>query len=301
MASIDYGVSNFFKSTLQRLPSNMSKKPLYKDKTIDEILAMPIPKEHLLSITKVNQNVSRVSSLIGWAHRHGYIQNNPFTELKIKEKESAISKRSPFTDEDLVKLFSSKDYQQGNFKNPYYYWLPLLGLYTGARIEELCQLHLEDIYLKDGLLVIDICRSDDKKVKTDSGQRVIPVHSRLVELGLGDYVQKLRDKGEERLFPELKKDRDGYSQSASKWFGRYRKRNGVVDAKKTFHSFRHTVIDNLKQKHTAKELIAAIVGHKDDSITTGLYGKKYEPLSLKPIMELLDFTVDVSAYFDLIK
>jgi len=172
ITSVDYEVSKHFKSTLQRLPSNMSKKALYKGKTIAEISAIQIPQEHRLSITKVNQNVSRVSSLMKWAQRNGYAQNNPFTGLKIKEKESAISKRSPFTDEDLVKLFSSKEYQQGNLKNPYYYWLPLLGLYTGARIEELCQLHLEDIYLKDGLLVIDICRSDDKKVKTDSGQRV---------------------------------------------------------------------------------------------------------------------------------
>lgn len=301
IANVDYAVSKHFKSALQRLPTHMTKKPLYRERTIPDILAMQIPKEHLLSITKVNQNVSRISSLFKWAQNNKYVTNNPFTGLKIKEKESASSKRLPFSNEDLVKLFSSKEYQQGNLRNPYYYWLPLLGLYTGARIEELCQLHLDDIYQKDGLLVIDICRSEDTKVKTDSGQRVIPVHSRLIELGLKDYIERLLSSGAKHLFPELKKERDGYSQSASKWFGRYRKRNGVADPKKPFHSFRHTVVDHLKQKHIAKELIAAIVGHKDESITTGLYGKEYEPSSLKPIVEQLIFPINVSTYFDLIK
>ncbi|MGW8159957.1 MAG: site-specific integrase [Desulfoprunum sp.] len=293
IAGVGYEESRYFKSTLQKLPSNMSKKILYRDKAIAEILTMKVPAEHLLSISKVNQYLSRVSSLFKWAQKQGHVSVNPFAGVKIKEKESDISKRWPFSGEDLTKLFLSKEYQQGGFKHPHYYWLPLLGLFTGARIEELCQLYLDDIYKKDGILVLDINSSHDKKVKTVSGQRVIPVHSRLIAFGIENYAATLRAKGEKRLFPELKKSRDGYSQGASKWFSRYRKRNGVVDPKTTFHSFRHTVVDHLKQKHIAKELIAAIVGHKDESITTGLYGKEYQPNTLQPIIEQLVFDVHV--------
>jgi integrase len=67
----------------------------------------------------------------------------------------------------------------------------------------------------------------------------------------------------------------------------------VASKLKTFHSFRHTVIDFLKQRGEVKEKIAAIAGHKDESITTGLYGKPYESGALVAVIETLDFPIAV--------
>ena len=66
--------------------------------------------------------------------------------------------------------------------------------------------------------------------------------------------------------------------------------------RKTYHSFRHTVADHLKQKGVAKEKISAILGHKDESITTGWYGKPYEPAILVPVIEMLQFSVDIPTF-----
>ena len=82
---------------------------------------------------------------------------------------------------------------------------------------------------------------------------------------------------EKRLFPELKLRRDGYGQDVSKWFARYRKRIGIDGSTKVFHSFRHTVIDQLKQQEAPKEMVANIAGHLDESVTFGRYSKNYQP------------------------
>lgn len=293
---VDYPAAQHFKATLMKLPSNMNKKPLYRDKPIKDVLAMQIPKDDLLSISKVNAYLMRASALFNWAVRNGYVKQNPFSQQKIKEKVAGHEKRDPFTTSDLKALFSSPDYQMGKHKHPYYYWLPLLGLFTGARIDELCQLHLDDIYQVEGHWVIDINCKGEKKLKNKASARVIPIHSRLIALGFLDYVSSLQKKEQPRLFPELKKRRDGYSQDASKWFARYRVRCGVTGERKTFHSFRHTVIDHLKQTDIVKEKIAAIAGHKDQSVTMGVYGKPYGPVALAAVIEALDFSIEVPAY-----
>ncbi|GFO58751.1 hypothetical protein GMST_10760 [Geomonas silvestris] len=296
VALVDYKAAQFFKETVMGLPSNMSKKPLYRGRPIKDILAMNIPKEELLSISKINTLLSRISSLFGWALKNGYTPTNPFSGLKIKEKVADHEKRDPFSATDLKALFSSPEYLTGKASHPYHYWLPLLGLFTGARIDELCQLHLEDFYQVDGLWVISINSNGDKKLKNLASARIIPLHTRLMALGLVDYISCLKKKGYARLFPELKKRRDGYSQDASKWFLRFRVRCGVTGKNKPFHSFRHTVIDCLKQKNVPKEIIAAIVGHRDESITTNTYGNPYGPAALAGTVENLIFPIDVSKW-----
>jgi hypothetical protein len=49
------------------------------------------------------------------------------------------------------------------------------------------------------------------------------------------------------------------------------------------------VIDLLKQVPVEQPLIQAISGHKNESITTGLYGGAYKPETLVPIIEMLNF------------
>ena len=296
IAIVDHPTAQYFKEILVKLPSNMNKKPLYRDKPVKEVAKMQIPKDDLLSISKVNAYIGRVSELFKWAIKNGHTQLNPFTGIKLKQKVADHEKRIPFDDANLKALFSTPIFQKGEHKHPYFYWLPLLGLFTGARIDELCQLYLEDIYQVADLWVIDINDALDKKLKNQPSKRVIPIHSRLIKLGLVEFVDKLRKKGEVRLFPELKKGRDGYSQAASKWFTRYRIRCGVTDDRKAFHSFRHTVDNFMKQRKEVREIMGAVLGHKDESMTTGWYGLPYEAHTLVSAIESLDFPIEVISY-----
>ena len=115
-------------------------------------------------------------------------------------------------------------------------------------------------------------------------QRIIPIHSKLIELGFIDFVHK---KSSKRLFPELNKVYGYYSHNASKWFSRRREKLGFIKGKDA-HSFRHTFINELKQHKVSKEYIEALAGHAHKSESLERYSDKYSPKLLQPFIEMID-------------
>lgn len=262
-----------YKTSLAKLPANLNKSPIYRDKSIGEILEMTTRPA---APNTINKNLTRVAALFRWAVEYGYTTLNPAGGMTIKNPKRASEERHAFTDDDLIKIFHHDDYLRATPKVSYKYWAPLIALFTGARLNEIAQLHLDDFLELDDVAVININdQGEGKRLKTKAGKRTIPIHSELVRLGLLRYVSELRTANETRMFPELKLRRDGYGQTISKWFQRYRRQCGMCDDGKVFHSFRHTVIDRLKQADVPKEKIAALVGHEDNSVTFGRYGKDF--------------------------
>jgi len=210
IATIDHAIIRHYKTTLQKLPANINKIKRYKDKSIKEIIAMP--DVITLSVSTVNKQLNRTSSLFDWAISHGHMQHNYAKGIAIKEKKRADQQRDQFDKNELSSLFNGYIYK-GEFPkrvrpHNYQFWIPLMGLYTGARIEELCKLRICDIRKEDDTWCLDT------GVKTEAGLRLIPIHKKLIDFGFLDYIKSLKNKGIERLFPELEKKRDGYSQAA---------------------------------------------------------------------------------------
>ena len=291
--SIDRAMISEYKQKLLKLPPNMSKVKKYRDKTIDEILKMDVDKT--MSITTVNKNLGKLSSFFSYAVKNGCMDSNPAEGIQVRQKKRDDEYRDAFDKNDLEELFVSEEYIEDHHKSSYAFWTPILSLYTGCRLEEICQLHLDDIHQDEGLWVLDINDNDEKKVKSPAAKRLVPLHPVIIEdLNFIGHVEALKGRGETRLFPELKKARDGYGQTVSKWFGRYRKRCGVRDDKKTFHSLRHTFITHLKHQKVDPYLLHEIDGHTIESLTMGRYGKRfpskvlYEDAILK-----LDYEIDL--------
>ncbi|MEO5334642.1 MAG: site-specific integrase, partial [Magnetococcus sp. YQC-5] len=296
MASVGFETARHCKSVIQRLPPNMNKMPQYRDKSLDEILAL---QPEAMSISSINKYLSRLSSLFDWARKHGYAKENFFEGLGLRQKVRADEQRERFEQSDLDLIFSTEIFTELRFVHPYYYWLPLIGLFSGARIDEICQLHLVDIRQEGGVWVFDLNDDGEKKLKSPSSKRLIPIHPRLLELGLIAYAEALKQRGQSRLFPELQHGRDGYAGPASKWFNaRYTTKLGIK-AGRAFHSFRHTVADHLKQRDADEKKIGAILGHHDESMTTGRYGKRYGPDLLVPVIQMLDFPTGAVKAFTL--
>jgi hypothetical protein len=73
--------------------------------------------------------------------------------------------------------------------------VPLLGLFTGAREAELCQLYVDDVYGDEAtsLWVIDINQREDKTLKSgEQNARRSPLHPQLVRLCFLEFVDQLR-------------------------------------------------------------------------------------------------------------
>ncbi|WP_052278981.1 site-specific integrase [Solidesulfovibrio magneticus] len=179
---------------------------------------------------------------------------------------------------------------------PWRFGVPLLGLYTGARVEEISQLHVEDVKSVDGVLVIDINdNAEDKRVKTRDSMRIVPLHPFLLdELGFHRHVERVQAAGSVRIFPELRQFNLKYGLSVSVWFSKYRKEIGIEGAK-SFHSFRHTFTTNLIHREVPVQVVDWLTGHASPGETAGRYTKlPTDPVVLLPHVLKLDFGVDLS-------
>ena len=52
-------------------------------------------------------------------------------------------------------------------------------------------------------------------MKSEAGQRVVPVHPELVRIGFLDYVAAMKKASERKLFPDLRRGAEGYYSSFS--------------------------------------------------------------------------------------
>ncbi len=285
-------MADYKSSVLMCIPPNMNKKKEYKGLTLKEIIATK--PELNISVNTINKYIRRMSSMFNYAVSNGHMASNPAADMQIKNKKRADQEREAYAKEDLVKLFKSKEYTERTHSQPYGFWTPLIALYTGCRLEEICQLHLEDIRQDHGVWVFDINDKEEKKLKNRSSERLVPIHLELINLGLLEFADVLRKKGNLRLFPELKQQRDGYGQTVSKWFGRYKKRCGIGEGK-TFHSFRHTFITHLKHKQVDGVMIHELDGHTVEGETMGRYGKRFPAdILFKEGIEKIDYEIDLS-------
>jgi integrase len=261
-----------FKEALVKLPRNRAKDPRYRDKPIAELLATSIPDEARLDVKTVNKLLARISTLLEWGVQNHYLQRNFAKGLSLRKNKRDDEEREAFTDAEVLKLIGAVSAAPADkLSKPYMRWVPLIGAYSGMRLEEICQLQLADIVEVGGIPVFNVSDADGKRLKTAQSRRTVPMHNELVHLGLLEYVRELRGKGQTRLFPELSKGRDGYSQVVSKWFRRWRKRVGLG---KPFHSLRHTVSTKLREADVLMDLVSDIVGHARSDNETGRYAKE---------------------------
>ena len=197
----------------------------------------------------------------------------------------------------MQRIFDPHVYSKETAGVDFRYWVPLLGLFTGARINEICQLHLSDIKQVDHLWCMDInAKSEDKenpkRLKNKASERLIPLHDKLIELGFIDFVNKQRKAKVVRLFEGLYYNiNDGHSRKAGRWFNEQYLRKKLGISEKTFHSFRHTVADRLKQLGIAESFISELLGHSSgDTMTFGRYGKRYQPkVLMKEVVKRIEY------------
>ncbi|WP_319526026.1 site-specific integrase [uncultured Desulfosarcina sp.] len=256
-----------------------------------------------LSIARVNFIMATVQRIFDLAMKQDKDLDriNPADGLQLRDKRKVSEKRDVFTKEDLQKLFvDSKEYGRNRHTKAPNFWVPLLGLYTGARMEELCQLLIEDIVKRDGVWCIDI-RDDNaerKSVKTGE-RRIVPLHPFLVEdLRFPEYVHNIPESKGKRIFHELKYVNNRWGHGFGQWFSRFKQRAGI-DAPagmKSFHSFRHTLINQLKQSGADPQYVKEFVGHQTGKdITWGLYGKSFQPAKLmEKVVSKLNYPIDLS-------
>lgn len=153
-----------------------------------DLLTQPI------SSKTAHDRLTWVKSLLRFAYRDlEWLNRQPWEGLDLPHKTEAP--RRPWTASEVSAFFASPVHASYDLPTvvdaagPAAYWIPLLGLFTGARIGELCQLQVTDITTDSAGPVLRISdEAEGARVKTAAGARTVPIHSELCRLGFLDYV-----------------------------------------------------------------------------------------------------------------
>jgi integrase len=255
-------------------------------------------KDALLSSGQTAVNTDKIltmlSALLSYGHDQGWTASNPAKGIKVGARSNAKAARLPFDLPALKLLFGSSIYTEGvrpgAGAGEASYWLPLLALYTGARIEELAQLAPGDVHQvpytdahgnsKSAWVIRISDVGEGQGVKTATSRRRVPVHPDLISLGFIDYASAAKGA---RLFPLLKTDTDGREGGLfGKWFGKHIRNLGITDKRMVFHSFRHLLKHTMREAGITEEVSDAITGHASGSV-----GRRYGA-TLYPLAPLVD-------------
>ena len=293
-----------FLDLLQRCPRNVPhalRRARLQDRVAWGENAEDLQKPRLARQTVNSKGLGSISAAMTQAVKHGYITVNPCAGLALALKAGDQLARHCYDLNDLKKIFATKVYEEpsriaksgaGDAAR----WLPLLGLFTGARLEELGQLLVGDVKLKAGVQVLNITDLPDeseggnlsqlagkdgaraaptspaKSVKSAAARRIVPIHLELVRCGFLAFVEQQRAAGHVRLFPELRDYRGRLTKEWSKYWARHTDRYVTTSPSKTFHSFRHLFVARLRELEIDKDIIKALVGHSNSDVTIG-YGQ----------------------------
>ncbi|WP_294537116.1 site-specific integrase [uncultured Rhodoblastus sp.] len=210
---------------------------------------------------------------------------DPTSGLRLPVSDSDVLERHPFTPPLLAKMAMSPVFQEPPKVSiggcgAAAFWIPLVSLYSGARLEEVGQLLLSDIFCESGIPYFWFREDDeesetnkktrrrgkakseeDKSIKTKAGRRRVPVHGVLIELGLLEYIEARRKAGDKMLFPGLTSYRGRWTKNWSRWWARYQDEHITDDPAFVFHSFRHSFIGAMRRINMQRDLMKVLVGH----------------------------------------
>jgi hypothetical protein len=270
------------------------KKLLSRPKKKQSTAAKASGKPDMLSVGTVNNITSDIAAMFKYAKRRGWVAENYFAELSLQDKTPAHKKRQQFTREELALLFGP-GFLDACKDISWRFWVPILGLFTGARLDEIAQAFVDDVREVDGVWCLVVESSDEKSVKTISGNRSIPLHPCLIhDLKFLAFVEGMRAKGEKELFPGLKRVQGRKGHYMTRWFGEYRSALGIPDTR-TFHSLRKNFSNCLAMHDVPPNMIKRLDGHSlAGDITEHHYIKDIPVTKLIEYIEKLDFGIDLS-------
>lgn len=211
---------------------------------------------------------------------------------------------------------------RGEFaRNPHLLLVPLIAMFQGFRINEICQLRTDDIQRIDGVWCISINEDGEgMSVKNRNSKRTNPLHPELEKRGLLRFWDKQKSngytrlwEGEQKISCEYYPKAGNHSHYLSKWFNGTFKNHLMLSnpEKQTFHSFRHTFLNWFRQNLNMiehGEAVAALSGHLDKTDLSVLKAQGWDvgnegavtymkDLNVKrqyETLRLLDYKLDLS-------
>ncbi len=295
------------RDTLAKLPSNITKAKGNAQKSLATLISEN-PDAECMSPRTQSKYFTMFRSFLRWLVDEEDIPKMPGLTIKVvgAAKNKAQGDRYPYSKEQLGSIFASPLYKGCSSRlrratpgtevyQDGYFWIPLVALYSGLRLGEIVQLGTVDVKQDGDVTYFDVslAEGEDKQLKTASSARRVPVHAKLVDLGLLTYVERARKLKKVRVFYDIEFGKDGYpSHNFSKWWGRYARRTGFHTEKTAFHSFRHNFTDAMREAEVPDSIAKSLVGHADRSVHAN-YGSGASIQKLSDHMNRVTYAIDL--------
>lgn len=272
-----------YAKVLELLPVGFSRLKEFKDISGLTTDGLKGKYKKTLDVTTRRKYLNMAKVVFEFAYENEYIDKNPVISGIIPPKKMKTRKlRKTFDMDDLRRIFNPDTYLKWSKDKPERFYIPLILMYTGCRVEEVASLYCKDVFKHEGIWCIDINDDNDRTVKNQNAIRTVPLHPVLVEqFKFPEYVERMRAQGSERVFPTLHKVSYKYSHEFVKRFSYYlRTTINFSDPKKVLHSFRHLVTDHLYKASVMESMIEELTGRAGHTETRRRYAKGYRVQTL---------------------
>ena len=262
---------------LKILPKNQGKstKDAEAHQRIKDALKnkSPRPSRH-----SVDKKLGHIAPFMRYAKQKGWISQEVLDEVELavasakgdllKEKQQTGKKKGyvALAADELIKMFEQRAFLNGAMHAAWRYWIPLICLYQGTRVAEASQLYTSDFSVQDGVPCVSFINDEPedandgdedaqrkrkvtaanpdayRRLKNQASRRVVPLHPKLIELGLLEFVEKLKASSSRpvHLFHGLTWSEDSlFGRQPSRYMRGLLKEAGIaVPRRKVPHSLR---------------------------------------------------------------
>ena len=287
-----------FQSLLRKMPQSHGKGR-GKELAQDAIRRADAEGKGRITEKTVKRHISTMSQYWLYLKRLDHVERNIFEGFEFPGTKSSRKARDDWSETDL-KLLIGSTWMSRHVDADSARWLVWIAMYSGMRLEEIARLRPEDVTVVGDIPIILIQEQPGWSPKSEAGERAVPVHPALIDLGFLDLVSRQRKEHRERLLHQLRPGGpDGkLGYTFSREFSKHKCGLEVSD-KTVFHSFRHSVSTILRNADAAirSEWIDAVLGHEGGQKSQGAttYLKRIGAPQLHQTIAALDYPAGIDA------
>ncbi|MEX1826896.1 site-specific integrase [Luteibacter sp. CQ10] len=277
-------------------PRNASKRRAYRNMSVPQIIEKAVSlRDRPIDQVTQQKHVERMRSFFSFCEIHDEVRPNLLYRVQLvsrMHKKQKRQHRRPFTLQELASIFSVS--HPARFRTPFQFWMPIAAFYSGARVNELAQLYVDDVLQVDGRWFFSFSMSrPEQRIKNASSIRLVPIHPHLIDLGFLRFVQQAKAWGRAKLFPDVIWGRNGPGETVSRWFANMVRRElKITDAGQTFHAFRNTFIYYASRSKIPLPDYSVLTGHAIyDNVLQETYVLEHDAAERCAIYDRIQFPV----------
>lgn len=175
-----------------------------------------------------------------------------------------------------------------------FYWVPLILLTAGTRIEEILLLKRNSLRLRNQVHCLALGFTSEARGKTDDAERIIPIPQLLLDLGFVEWIKSLDDTHGPLLFPEIArrtetgKVTEAFGKALTRTLGHLE----LADFDEDLYAARKTLSSMLRSAKVGDGQRQALAGHKSGSTLNRHYTAHYTK-DLKAAVDKANFMLEI--------